>query len=155
MVCWLNSDHGNLTLDEKKHQFAGCHSDPTPVQTCCAAYSVRPLRQKLQKTSREKKAADRESIVCRLVFKKNKKTQRRRRDLVWLFCTSSHSQTSLSGDVKLVIAWGELELANARAGTNYQACEQNCPNLTCAQWLQQQVPQTGEEGGGGQHAKCI
>lgn len=131
----------------KKHQFAASHSDLTPVQTCCTTYSVRPLRLKLQKTSRKKKAADRVSVLCRLVLKKKWERQA----LQWLFCTSS--QTSLSGDVKLDIAWGELELANARGGTNYQACEQNCPNLMCAQWLQQQVSQTGERTVGGATCK--
>lgn len=109
----------------------------------CTAYSVRPLRLKLQKTSRKQKATDRVSVLCRLVFKKKWERQA----LQWLFCTSS--QTSLSGEVKLDIAWGELELANARGGTNYQACEQICPNLMCTMASTAGFPDWRENGGWG------
>lgn len=108
----------------------------------CTAYSVRPLRLKLQKTSRKQKATDRVSVLCRLVFKKWE-----RQALQWLFCTSS--QTSLSVEVKLDIAWGELELANARGGTNYQACEQICPNLMCTMASTAGFPDWRENGGWG------
>lgn len=110
----------------------------------CTAYSVRPLRLKLQKTSRKQKAADRVSVLCRLVFKK--KMGKTGPSMIILH---QFTDITLSDEVKLDIAWAELELANARGGTNYQACEQICPNLMCTMASTAGFPDWRENGGWG------
>lgn len=114
----------------------------------CTAYSVRPLRLKLQKTSRKQKAADRVSVLCRLVFKKKKWE---RQALQWLFCTSS--QTSLWVE-KLNWTLREESLNWQMPGEGQIIRHASKSALIwCAQWLQQQVSQTGERTVGGATGK--
>lgn len=115
------------------------HSDPTPVQTCCTVYSVRPLRLKLQKTSRKKKAADRVSVLCRLVFKKKKDGKDRPFNDYFAPVHKHHWVEMLNWTLcEESLNWqmpGEGQIIRHASKTAL---------IWCAQWLQQQVSQTGE-----------
>lgn len=149
MVCWLNNDHGMLTLDRQTPIFCKSHWCNTCSNTLCHPPSA-SLKTEAAEKQQDKESRWQSVSTLQTCIKKRK--ERPSND----YYAPIHQHQSPQS--KLDVAWGALELALPGEGEMNRHVSKTALIWLCAQWLQQQVFQTverGEVGVGVKHAKCI